>query len=177
MPFSIYPVDEIIYLCIRSNFSFTQNHVNASSQQQQQLRQNIAENNSEGIPNQSYQQRASKQLLEINEILSKSKAVFTQLPKLQEQKVFPEEPPPPPPPVEMNIDTDAIISRTPKVSLNRLNTEDEELMQKSLAEFAMKSPDLARKLGVIKDESDPFSQMKANGMYLLIHFCHLIFLF
>lgn len=157
-------MEQYTYLCICQNFSFTQNHVNVSSQQQQQqqLRQNIAENNSDGIPNQSYQQRANKQLLEINEILSKSKAVFTQLPKLQEQKVFPEEPPPP---IEMNIDADAIISRTPKVSLNRLNTEDEELMQKSLAEFAMKSPDLARKLGVIKDESDPFSQMKATGMY------------
>lgn len=94
--------------------------------------------------------------------------MFSQLPKLQEQKVFPEEPPPPIA-TTVNIDANAIISRTPKVSLNRLNTEDEELMQKSLAEFAMKSPDLARKLGVIKDESDPFSQMKANGMWKM--FC------
>lgn len=79
--------------------------------------------------------------------------------------MFPEEPPPP---AVKNIDADAIIARTPKVALNRLNMEDEELMQKSLAEFAMKSPDLARKLGVIKDESDLFSEMKANGMWFAI---------
>lgn len=145
-------------MCL-SRSSFTQNHVGVPSHQ---FRQNIADNNSESVPSQSYQQRANKQLLEINEILSKSKAVFSQLPKLQEQKVFPEEPPPP---AVKNIDADAIIARTPKVALNRLNMEDEELMQKSLAEFAMKSPDLARKLGVIKDESDLFSEMKANGIW------------
>lgn len=162
----------------RSHFSFTQNHVGVPLQQQQQQqnqqpRQNNAENNRESVPSQSYQQRTSKQLLEINEILSKSKAVFSQLPKMQEQKVFPEEPPPPPP---MNIDTsEAIIARTAKVSLNRLNIEDAELMQKSLTEFAMKSPDLARKLGVIKDESDPFSQMKANGMCVLLFLTEISF--
>lgn len=150
-----------------SHFSFTQNHVGLPLLQQQQHKQNTIENYSEGIPSQSYQQRASKQLLEINEILSKSKAVFSQLPKLQEQKVFPEEPAAPAP---VNVDAEAIIARTPKVSLNRLNIEDEELMQKSLAAFAIKSPDLARKLGVIKDESDPFSQMKANGMCILFFF-------
>lgn len=62
-----------------------------------------------------------------------------------------------------NLDIDAIIARPPKVSLNRLKVEDSDLMQKSLSEFAMKSPDLAKKLGVVKDESDIFQQMKANG--------------
>lgn len=109
--------------------------------------------------NQLYQQKTNKQLLEINEILSKSKSQFAQIVKQQEQqmKIFPEDPPPPPP-----VDMVPIIKK-PKVTLSRLTSEDEELMQKSLSEFAMKSPDLARKLGVIKDEADTFSKMKADG--------------
>lgn len=100
-------------------------------------------------------------MFEINEILSKSKSSFVQLPKYPEQiKVFPEDPPDIKP--EISIEK-AMIMRKSKVTLNRLNMEDEELMQKSLTEFAKKSPELARQLGVIKDDSDTFSQMKADG--------------
>lgn len=95
---------------------------------------------------------------DINEILSKSKASFVHALKDQKQKVFPEDLPPPEsaPPVKP-------IIQTPKVTLSRLSSEDQKLMQRSLTEFAEKSPDLAKKLGVIKDELDPFSVMKAEG--------------
>lgn len=73
----------------------------------------------------------------------------------QQMKVFPEDPLPAAPSIP--------VIKKPKVTLSRLNSEDEELMQKSLSEFAKKQPDLARKLGVIKDESDMFSKMKADG--------------
>lgn len=113
---------------------------------------------------QTPQQRANKQLFEINEILSKSKSTFSQIPNLiqvDQMKVFPDERPPPVVPKTEVIDPSKM--KTPKVTLNRLTAEDEVLMQKSLTEFAKKSPELARKLGVIKDEADMFSQMKADG--------------
>lgn len=95
-------------------------------------------------------------------------------------KVFPDERPPPPaelgaipvvapsaaaaPAVKEEFDPTKM--KTPKVTLSRLKLEDEVLMQKSLSEFAKKSPELARKLGVVKDESDMFSKMKADEKLL-----------
>lgn len=55
------------------------------------------------------------------------------------------------------------------MTISRLKVEDEVLMQRSLSEFAKKSPELARKLGVVKDESDMFSRMKADGKHLYCH--------
>lgn len=112
--------------------------------------------------NQTIQKSATRQLHDINEILSKSKGAFLQGPKEQNQKVFPEDPPPQPP---APADDPILLTQkaTPKVTLSRLSVEDQKLMQRSLTEFAEKSPDLAKKLGVIKDEEDAFSVMKAEG--------------
>lgn len=78
-------------------------------------------------------------------------------------KVFPDERPPPPAIASSAADDAAGKIRTPKVTLSRLKVEDEVLMQRSLTEFAKKSPELAKKLGVVKDEADMFSRMKADG--------------
>lgn len=117
---------------------------------------------------QTFQQKATKQLHEINEILSKSRTTFPQLGNLpaDHYKVFPDERPPPAPVKE---EFDPTKMKTPKVTLSRLKLEDEVLMQKSLTEFAKKSPELARKLGVVKDEPDMFSKMKADGKFSLIN--------
>lgn len=129
---------------------------------------------------QTFQQRANKQLHEINEILSKSKATFPQISNIQADhyKVFPDERPLPPPPMPapepvaaaavpaIKEELDPTKMKMPKVTLSRLKLEDEVLMQKSLSEFAKKSPELARKLGVVKDESDMFSKMKADEKLL-----------
>lgn len=107
------------------------------------------------------------QLLEINEIISKSKSTFSQLPNRIQQdqiKVFPEDRP-----AEVKAENNVVAGdsavRKPKVMLNRLSIEDTEKMQKSITEFTKRSPEMARKYGVIKEESgnsDMFSQMKAD---------------
>lgn len=108
--------------------------------------------------NQPYQ--AARQLNDINEILSKSKAAFIQPPRDLKQKIFPEDPKPPPTAESIQANSTNI---SPKVVLSPLKDEDAVAMQRSLSEFAMNSPDLARKFGVIKDEQDAFSAMKATG--------------
>lgn len=109
---------------------------------------------------QTYQQRAHNQLAAINEILMKSKSALNNLQKNQEtMKVFPEDPPPPPKPAPSNSAND---KKSLKIQLNRLNPEHIEQMGKSVSEFAKNSPESAKKLGVIKDEIDIFSLMKAD---------------
>lgn len=108
----------------------------------------------------TFQHKTNKQLFEINEILSKCKSTFSQLPKMEAIKIFPEDRP-----AEVKIEEGPPKIKLPKITLSRMNVDDAELMQKSLKEFAENKPDLARKLGVIKDESDMFSQMKANGNF------------
>lgn len=109
---------------------------------------------------QSYQQRTSNQLQAINEILMKSKSSLNNLQKNQEHmKVFPEDAPPPPKPVPSNSSND---KKSLKIQLNRLNPDHIEQMGISVSEFAKNSPESAKKLGVIKDEMDLFSLMKAD---------------
>lgn len=112
---------------------------------------------------QSYQQRTHNQLAAINEILMKSKSSLNNLQKNQEHmKVFPEDPPPPPKPASSN----ATDKKSLKIQLNRLNPEHIEQMGRSVSEFAKNSPESAKKLGVIKDEMDLFSLMKAEDRNL-----------
>ncbi|XP_055299107.1 nipped-B protein isoform X6 [Sitodiplosis mosellana] len=109
---------------------------------------------------QSYQQRTNNQLQAINEILMKSKSALNNLQKNQEHmKVFPEDPPPPPKPAPGHSSND---KKSLKIQLNRLHPEHIEQMGKSVSEFAKNSPESAKKLGVIKDEVDLFSLMKAD---------------
>lgn len=108
---------------------------------------------------QSYQQRTSNQLQTINEILMKSKSALNNMQKNQEQmKVFPDDPPPPPKPAPSNSSD----KKSVKIQLNRLNPDQIEQMSKSVSEFAKNSPESAKKLGVIKDDLDIFSLMKAD---------------
>lgn len=110
--------------------------------------------------NQSYQQKTTNQLQNINEILMKRNSALNNLQKNQEQmKVFPNDPPPPPKPTSA---TTAADKKSLKITLNRLNPEHIEQMGKSVSEFAKNSPESAKKLGVIKDEMDMFSLMKAD---------------
>lgn len=113
---------------------------------------------------QSYQQRTNNQLQAINEILKKSKSALNNLQKNQEHmKVFPEDPPPPPKPAPSNSSND---KKSLKIQLSRLNPEHIEQMGKSVSQFAKNSPESAKKLGVIKDEMDLFSLMKAEDRNL-----------
>lgn len=109
---------------------------------------------------QTYQQRTTNQLQAINEILMKSKSSLNNLQKNQEHmKVFPEDAPPPPKPTPSNSSND---KKSLKIQLNRLNPDHIEQMGISVSEFAKNSPESAKKLGVIKDEVDLFSLMKAD---------------
>lgn len=108
---------------------------------------------------QTHQQRTNNQLQTINEILMKSKSTLNNLQKNQEHmKVFPDDPPPPPKPVPSNSND----KKSLKIQLNRLNPDHIEQMGKSVSEFAKNSPESAKKLGVIKDDLDIFSLMKAD---------------
>lgn len=111
----------------------------------------------------SYHQRTSNQLQNINEILLKSKSVLNHLQKNQEQmKVFPDDPLPAPKPTPASGQNSSTDKKSLKIQLNRLNPEHIEQMGKSVSEFAKNSPESAKKLGVIKDEIDMFSLMKAD---------------
>lgn len=108
---------------------------------------------------QSYQQRTNNQLQTINEILMKSKSALNNMQKNQEQmKVFPDDPPPPPKPAPSNSSD----KKSLKIQLSRLNPHQIEQMGKSVTDFVKNSPDSAKKLGVIKDDLDIFSLMKAD---------------
>lgn len=108
---------------------------------------------------QTHQQRTTNQLQTINEILMKSKSSLNNLQKNPEQlKVFPDDPPPPPKPAPSHSND----KKSLKIQLNRLNPDQIEQMGKSVSEFAKNSPDTAKKLGVIKDDLDIFSLMKAD---------------
>lgn len=108
---------------------------------------------------QSYQQRSNNQLQAINEILMKSKSSLNLQKNQEHMKVFPEDPPPPPKPMLGHSSGD---KKSLKIQLNRLHPEHIEQMGKSVSEFAKNSPESAKKLGVIKDEIDMFSLMKAD---------------
>lgn len=68
------------------------------------------------------------------------------------------------------VPVNSVLLATPKVLLNRIKIEDLSIMEKSLSEFAKKSPELALKLGVSGDidESastanvDMFNMIKAT---------------
>lgn len=49
-----------------------------------------------------------------------------------------------------------------KVNLSRLNPDHIKQMEHSVSEFAKKSPETAKKLGVIRNELDMFELMKAD---------------
>lgn len=94
----------------------------------------------------------------------KSKSMLNNIQKNQDQmKVFPDDPPAPPKPTPA---TTAADKKSLKITLNRLNPEHIEQMGKSVSEFAKNSPESAMKLGVIKDEMDMFSLMKAEDRSL-----------
>lgn len=83
-----------------------------------------------------------------------------------QMKVFPEDPPAPPPlpsPKQSAVASNsANDKKLLKITLNRLDPEHIEQMGKSVSEFAKNSPESAKKLGVLKDEIDMFSLIKAD---------------
>ncbi|CAB3386176.1 Hypothetical predicted protein [Cloeon dipterum] len=70
--------------------------------------------------------------------------------------------PPPPPPAEPVKNSSVFKIKEPRVMLNRLNPEDEALMQKSLKEFAQNKPDLANKLGITQCKENNTSRRAAT---------------
>lgn len=142
-----------------SSFYSAQNH---KGQPQQRTSNDF---NQSMHPNQTHQQRSStNQLQSINEILMKSKSMLNNLQKNPIQmKVFPEDPPAPAqPPPKAAASNSASDKKLLKITLNRLEPEHIEQMGKSVSEFARNSPESAKKLGVIKDEIDMFSLIKAD---------------
>lgn len=146
-------------MCVSLIFS-AQNHkgqqrMNDFGQHMQQSRSNM---------HQPYQQSTSNQLQNINEILMKSKSMLNNIQKNQDQmKVFPDDPPAPTKPTAASTAAD---KKSLKITLNRLNPDHIEQMGISVSEFAKNSPESAIKLGVIKDEMDMFSLMKAEDRNL-----------
>lgn len=143
----------IIFIFRASNHKYTAGrpHNNEFNQQVGQAKSEM---------HQSYQQRTNNQLQAINEILMKSKSSLNHLQKNQENtRVFPEDRPPPAKPAPSNSSND---KKSLKIQLNRLHPEHIERMGISVSEFAKNSPESAKKLGVIKDEMDLFSLIKAD---------------
>lgn len=98
-------------------------------------------------PCQPYKQYDNKESLENNEIS----------PKSTPQNVFPQE-------LSVSIDNPvAAVRKVPKVVLNRLTMEDVALMLRSIAEFAKKSTEPARKLSKIKRIEMKRAKTKIDG--------------
>lgn len=149
--------------CVFSVYRVSQNHKGPQQQQPPQHRYmndyNPQMSHVRPEPHQSFQQRSTNQLQAINEILSKSKSALNNLQKNQEQmKVFPEDAPQKP----ASASNSSSDKKSLKLQIDRLNSEQIEQMTRSVSSFAKNSPESAKKLGVIKDEVDLFSLMKAD---------------
>lgn len=164
-------VQQVIQLSIGQ---LHQSFLNAETQhqQQQQPYQSVIQNQSQSIQNitplkfnQSvHQQRSLTNQQTIKEILMKNKSMLNNLQKnLVQMKMFPEDPPvPPQPPPKAAGSNSANAKKLLKTILNRLELEHIDQMGKSVSKFARNSLELVKELGVIKDEMDMSSFIKAD---------------
>lgn len=124
--------------------------------------------NSDSVQNppQSFQQRSTNTLQQLNEILSKSKYQFPVAQNQVDNKSVALANVAPMAPEASNSKIPATSSSSGKtnlkVNLNRLNPEHIKLMEHSVSEFAKNAPETAKKLGVIRNEMDMFELMKAD---------------
>lgn len=118
---------------------------------------------------QSFQQRSTDTLQTLNEIMSKSKYQYQLTLNQAERTAMP--PPstnakPMASTEELNAETSPTGSAPNKtklkVNLSRLDPEHIKRMEHSVSEFAKNSPETAKKIGVIRNETDMFELIKAD---------------